>query len=235
MLALLAVSYGVYGQGLDEEEKEEILNAHNHYRGQVDPVATNMLKMEWNEDLAYLAQFWASGCAYMENEDRNTQSTSFDYVGESLAATVSYTVNYTQLIGQLWYGEKRYFNYYAAACIDEDGNQDEDGEFETCGRYTQMVWARTYAVGCGAFRCAELEGAEDANENALFLVCYYGPGGNFANEPPYSTGSAPCDACPYTHEYCVNNLCSESGAPMVVPTSILGLLVTAFAVFSSHL
>ena len=39
-----------------------------------------------------------------------------------------------------------------------------------------MVWARTYAVGCGAFRCAELNGAEDANENALFLVCYYGPG-----------------------------------------------------------
>ena len=40
----------------------------------------------------------------------------------------------------------------------------------------QMVWARTYAVGCGAFRCAELPGAEDANENVLFLVCYYGPG-----------------------------------------------------------
>ena len=31
-------------------------------------------------------------------------------------------------------------------------------------------------MGCGAFRCAELAGAEDANENALFLVCYYGPG-----------------------------------------------------------
>lgn len=25
-------------------------------------------------------------------------------------------------------------------------------------------------------KCAELEGAEDANENALFLVCNYGPG-----------------------------------------------------------
>lgn len=93
----------------------------------------------------------------------------------------------------------------------------------------QMVWARTYAVSCGSFRCAELEGAEEANENALFLVCYYGPGwvcsvhnykpsillfyvihsGNFANEPPYSTGSAPCGACPYTHEYCVNNLCCK--------------------------
>ena len=103
---------------------------------------------EWNEDLAYLAQFWASGCAYMENEDRNTQSTSFDYVGESLAATVSYTVNYTQLIGQLWYGEKRYFNYYAAACIDEDGNLDEDGGFETCGRYTQVHAQMSFKCLC---------------------------------------------------------------------------------------
>ena len=45
VLVLLAVSYGVYGQGMSEEEKEEILNAHNHYRGLVDPVAANMLKM----------------------------------------------------------------------------------------------------------------------------------------------------------------------------------------------
>ena len=45
VLVLLTVSYGVYGQGLSEEEKEELLNAHNHYRGQVDPVATNMLMM----------------------------------------------------------------------------------------------------------------------------------------------------------------------------------------------
>ena len=40
----------------------------------------------------------------------------------------------------------------------------------------QLVWARTHAVGCGAIRCEELRGAEDANENALFLVCDYGPG-----------------------------------------------------------
>ena len=42
---MLAVSYGAYGQGLSDEEREEILNAHNYYRGKVDPIATNMLKM----------------------------------------------------------------------------------------------------------------------------------------------------------------------------------------------
>ena len=42
---LLALTWRAHGQGLSEEEKEEILNAHNHYRGLVDPIATNMLKM----------------------------------------------------------------------------------------------------------------------------------------------------------------------------------------------
>ena len=45
VFVVLALSCGAYGQGMNEEEKEEILKAHNYYRGQVDPVATNMLKM----------------------------------------------------------------------------------------------------------------------------------------------------------------------------------------------
>ena len=36
---------GSYGQGLTDSEKMEILRAHNYFRGVVDPVATNMLKM----------------------------------------------------------------------------------------------------------------------------------------------------------------------------------------------
>lgn len=69
-------------------------------------------------------------------------SFGFDSVGESAAATYApgynSAVNYTRLIGQQWFTEKRYFNYYAAACLDDDGNVNENGEFETCGRYTQV-------------------------------------------------------------------------------------------------
>ena len=43
-LALLWVRE-VYGQGLTDDEKKEILKTHNYYRGQVDPIATNMLKL----------------------------------------------------------------------------------------------------------------------------------------------------------------------------------------------
>ena len=99
----------------------------------------------------------------MENEDRNTQSTSFDYIGESFAATSSYTVNYTRMIGQQWYGEKRYFNYYSMSCYDDDGNVNEDEGYETCGRYTQV--------------CAILVTLLVAYELASFLHCRWcGPG-----------------------------------------------------------
>ena len=158
---LMVLSCGAYGQRLTEEDMAEILNAHNYYRRTVDPISTNMLIMvphssppfyispvtlllfhlitqEWDEELAYMAQFTASTCRYVENEDRHSQSSKFDYVGENFAATVSYTVNYTQIIGQLWYGEKRYFNYYTATCYDQDGNANDDGGYENCGRYTQV-------------------------------------------------------------------------------------------------
>ena len=79
-----------------------------------------------------MAQFWAAGCEYEENEMRHSQATQFDYVGESLAATASYTVNYTQLIGQEWFRERIYFNYYTSTCVNNDGN------YEACSRYTQV-------------------------------------------------------------------------------------------------
>ena len=40
----------------------------------------------------------------------------------------------------------------------------------------QLVWADTQAVGCGAYRCNEIEAAKDDGEDAMFLVCNYGPG-----------------------------------------------------------
>ena len=89
----------------------------------------------WDEELAYMAQFWAANCEYELNENRNAQAGMYDYVGESLAAMSTYTVNYTVLIGK-WFTLGRSYNYYSGYCTDEDGNQDEDGE--TCGPYTQV-------------------------------------------------------------------------------------------------
>ena len=46
LLCLVAVVWVQPASGkLSSDQKEEILNAHNYYRGRVDPIATNMLRM----------------------------------------------------------------------------------------------------------------------------------------------------------------------------------------------
>ena len=45
VLVTMCCLWEVYGQGLTDSEKMEILKAHNYFRGQVDPIATNMLQL----------------------------------------------------------------------------------------------------------------------------------------------------------------------------------------------
>lgn len=82
-----------------------------------------------------MSQFWAGNCEYELNEKRNSQSKTFAYVGQSLASTTSYIVNYTVLVRQ-WFELGRNYNYYSGYCTDGDGDEDEDGD--TCAPYTQV-------------------------------------------------------------------------------------------------
>lgn len=41
----MLVFLGLANARLSDEEKEEIVRAHNYYRGKVDPIATNMEQM----------------------------------------------------------------------------------------------------------------------------------------------------------------------------------------------
>ena len=82
-----------------------------------------------------MAQFWASNCEYEINENRDAQTDAFNTVGQSMAATSSYTVNYTTLI-RTWYQAGQYYDYYSGYCTDADGDEDEDGEL--CGPYIQV-------------------------------------------------------------------------------------------------
>uniref|UniRef100_K1R1X9 Cysteine-rich secretory protein Mr30 n=1 Tax=Magallana gigas TaxID=29159 RepID=K1R1X9_MAGGI len=48
--------------GVTEQEKVDIVNLHNLLRSQVNPPATNMMKMSWDNDVALVAQKWAENC-----------------------------------------------------------------------------------------------------------------------------------------------------------------------------
>ena len=40
----------------------------------------------------------------------------------------------------------------------------------------QVAWATSSALGCGAFRCAQLQGISGGGANWINFVCNYGPG-----------------------------------------------------------
>ena len=105
-------------------------------------LCSNLFLQEWDENLEYLAQYRAASCTFQDDQQQSVGVVGFDYVGENDAAVYSAgyntAVNYTQVIGQQWFTEKRFFSYYSAACRDEDGNVEDNGEFTTCGRYTQV-------------------------------------------------------------------------------------------------
>ena len=98
----------------------------------VNPLHTVFLQV-WDDELALLAQFWAVNCELMPNENRHEQSTEFDYVGQLNSASLNNTINLTSLVFD-WYFEGRAYDYSQAACIDDDGEEDEEG----CESYVQV-------------------------------------------------------------------------------------------------
>lgn len=209
---------------LTDEQKDELLKAHNHYRSRVSPTATNMAALVWDEQLSYLSQYWAVRCEYILNENRHEQDSNYDYVGENIAGSANYTTNLTAMVFN-WYFEGRLYDYSTAACTDDDGNEEEEG----CESYTQLVWANTRRVGCGAYLCEELMDWEDDNDNGddddeksvLYVVCDYGPGGSFAGIKPYETGNTPCTGCPSDLPDCENKLCVGGAPPAVAKISMV--------------
>ncbi len=68
------------------------------------------------------------------NERKHEQSTEFEFVGEILDGSANYTINLTSMVFG-WFFEGRDYSFSSAACINENGEEAEEG----CERYLQ-VW-----------------------------------------------------------------------------------------------
>lgn len=147
----------------------DITAAHNAVRA-----AVGVGPLFWDERLAATAQAWANTCT--PSDDTNTQvghnpTRSGGYpwnVGENIASA-NFVLS-SQNIVNLWASEQQYY--------DHDTNTCSAVPPQTCSHYTQIVWANTYALGCGTATCANLS-LPDA------VVCNYGPAGNVSGESPY--------------------------------------------------
>lgn len=76
------------------------------------------------------------------NENRHEQSSNYDYVGEILYGSANYTFNFTSMVSE-WFSESVNYDYSKGACLDEDGEEDEDDD--ECARYIQ-VWLMKNSV-----------------------------------------------------------------------------------------
>ena len=80
----------------------------------------------WNDELAQVAQSYAEQCVFAHNSERSSQSPSFQFVGENLAARTG-PADYIQDINN-WYNEVADYTYDTNSC----------NEGAVCGHYTQV-------------------------------------------------------------------------------------------------
>jgi len=193
-------------RGLTQEGKNNILEHHNKLRRMVakgeqkdQPAAANMRELVWDSELEAIAQRLADQCLYEHDEVKNKlDGTS---VGQNLfLESKSEKQDQAALTfiaakpAQFWYNEVTNPGF-PSANIDPF-------TWGPYGHYTQVVWADTYALGCGS--AYYFDGSEYHN----LVVCNYATTGNLLGAVMYKQGEA-CTACPdgYT---CSDSLCKKA-------------------------
>ncbi|XP_072886559.1 peptidase inhibitor 16-like [Hemitrygon akajei] len=188
LILFIALELPQPAPALTSAEKKAVVDSHNEFRSKV-PDASNMLKMRWDRQLEKIAQNYAKKCVWAHNPNSGG-------IGENLYATGG-QLNPVKGV-ENWYREVQDYTYDTMECTPG----------KMCGHYTQVVWATSDKVGCGAHFCDKLQGLD--SKKLSILVCNYAPPGNYIGSKPYKKG-APCSACPPEYE-CIDNLCtSEAG------------------------
>ncbi|XP_033724789.1 uncharacterized protein LOC117314794 [Pecten maximus] len=171
--------------GVSEVDKKMITDLHNDYRSKVEPPATDLVTLKWDERLASVAQKWAKQCKAGHDKMRKIPSIGMS-VGQNVAGGYK---TWEEAVFH-WYDEIRMWRYG----VDPDSYLGSGG-WRKIGHFTQMVQNATFLVGCGYAECRR-------SRYTRYYVCDYAAGqSNLAF--PYTaarpgTGEGRCSACPNT-------------------------------------
>lgn len=202
-------------KGVSKYDIQIILDEHNSYRQRVangqtkqssQPPAADMRQLEWDNELATVAQKWAEQCKVQHDCPDCRQLPRFR-VGQNIYMYASTEDNATTdwyTATHEWYKE---VSIFPAAKIEPFQHP------QTAGHYTQLAWANTQKVGCGYTYY------QKGGWFTKLYVCDYGPAGNILEDRMYVKGSA-CSACPEGTS-CSRNypgLCVSGGSPVSIPT-----------------
>lgn len=154
-IIIITNSLSVFSQiYLSDSVKTVVLDRHNFFRQIVGST-----EFYWSEDLVEIAEAEAINIA--ENPISADPNTAY---GINIYKSSTYT-NFTQAVNY-WADEQKYYH-------GQDMNEDNVLRF---GRYTQIIWNSTVAVGCAL--------AQNRGGRYIF-VCAYSPKGNIIGEKPY--------------------------------------------------
>ena len=179
---------------LTQSDEMLLLDEHNKYRRMVQPTATNMLEMIWDPELAQFAEEYSRNCDFLHSSGGST--SKFSSLGENIYLTSQVGISNENVIVS---GVKGWYDEY----VDYDYNLNSCNQGKVCGHYTQVVWANSYAVGCGITSCNNIY----TYPQGSLLICNYGPPGNYIGQKPYKAG-ATCFECK-EGTTCVNKLCQN--------------------------
>ncbi|XP_071648379.1 venom allergen 3-like [Temnothorax longispinosus] len=167
--------------GFSDAERKAIVNKHNELRRKVasgqekrgnpgpQPPAVRMPDLTWDNELEEIAQRWVIQCNFGHDQCRDVGRFA---VGQNAAIGYSSGENRftVESFVQSWYDEVALF----------DRNQVSRYQFDpNTGHYTQVVWANTTTIGCG------LINYNSYGWNTKYLVCNYGPSGNWIGQKIY--------------------------------------------------
>ncbi|MCJ1962289.1 CAP domain-containing protein [Novosphingobium mangrovi (ex Hu et al. 2023)] len=137
---------------------DTVLAIHNQERA-----AVGAAPLRWSPRLAREAQTWAHRLAASGTFSHDTANRD---TGENLWMGTRGAYRVADMVAG-WAREKTALH----------ARTSWQANFPRVGHYTQMIWARTSAVGCALAQSARHE----------YLVCRYDPPGNVWNESPYTT------------------------------------------------
>lgn len=141
---------------------ERLLSAQNRERA-----AMMQAPLSWDDSLAADAREWADYLARTEKFEHSPNTPGAPLEGENLWAGTSDAYQPESMVG-LWVAEKRDFKPGTFP------SNSRSNDVTKVSHYTQLIWARTNAVGCALARGRDEE----------FLVCRYSRPGNVIGQRP---------------------------------------------------
>ncbi|KAK7095370.1 cysteine-rich venom protein-like [Littorina saxatilis] len=172
---------------LTKATQHAIVHKHNQLRARVQPAATNMQKVVWDEKLATVAAKWARQCVIGHDDNKARQIPEYPKAFISQNAGFGHT-SFNHAIDN-WYREESKFTF---------GGSYVWGT----GHYFQLVFHGLSRVGCGAAKCPH-------STHPAHRICNYAAGLDTSGTP-YTNGTS-CAACPDHCDSATKKLCDCGG------------------------